>query len=377
MEKILQQSINEFWWKNWVLAYLKDNNKEGGGDISSYILDHILLWKWESLTEEQRQKIRSFNSERIIIRTSEQSDWEWMVDVMPTIVCTIHEVDEILERIREKWYDEWIINYSKNEWTNYNPDNVTISVAPYINQVNFTLTEHPNQKWKILLDLWKEQWYWINKYTETQTLDFLNNALVTEISSFEHFIGDEEKVKSILNLMEKIRELWIFSENRSLQIEWWINFWNLNTNLYQVRDFVENKYADFELGESNYHYWRVFWITPETGIQLPVVKKRFRWNTIIKWEELYPDWYLWFPEIITNKLNIKEQSQNMKWYVPWTSSWSISLAHQNTRPMKEVLNKNKGFAILEDSFDYDIGDLEDWDVVNVKSDWINYEVTKI
>ena len=30
MNETLQQSIQEFWWKNWVLAYLKDNNKEGG-----------------------------------------------------------------------------------------------------------------------------------------------------------------------------------------------------------------------------------------------------------------------------------------------------------------------------------------------------------
>ena len=336
------------------------------------------MWKWEELTEKQRQKIRNFDSREVIIRTSHESDWEWMVDVMPTIVCTKNEIDKTLTEIKQEIYDPEIIKYSKKEGTNYNPDEVSISIAPYIEQTNFTLTEHPNQEWKIMLDLWREEWSWINKYVNTQVIDFLKNQLVSRFLWFEDFVDNEEKVKWILELHNKLRNLWFFAENRSLQIEWWIDIYSWNINLYQIRDFAENKYANFRLEweDDDFTYKRIFWVTWPEGIKLPIVKKFFRWEVMDTWEELWQE-YLWFPETITNKLSKNELSEPMKWYIPWNSAGSVSLAHQNTRLVKDILNKN-WVAILENPhWDWIIDELENWDNVRVISDWVNYEISKI
>ena len=364
MNRFLEQHIQDYGWKNWTLAFLKEKE-----EFWSNILNHVLLWKWDNLSEKQRQEIISFNSNKIIVRTSEQSDWEWMVDVMPTIVCTKNELDKVLSEIKEKSYNKEIIEYSKKEQTNYNPDNISISIAPFIESEKFTLTEHPNQKWKLLLDIYDERNWW----TDTDVIDLLDKEIINKFDYFSMY-NNKEQIKWILDIMTKLREIWIFSEDRSLQIEWWINLLDWNANLYQVKDFSRIELPNYELEKNlECEHSRIFWLTWEKWIELPISNWHFRYESIDNWEEKYPNWYLSSPSIITNPLS-SEYGKNMKWYMPWNSLWSRSLAHQNTRFVQQVL-KEWGFAIL-DKF-YIWGTYQDWVNLNIKSDGKNFEIEKI
>ena len=363
----LSKSVEKYWWKHWILEYLKELDW-----FKDYILDYVLLnIEWIS-NKNDIGKINSFNWNSVIIRTSEYSDYEWMIDVMPTIICTRDKITNTLSEIKKICKDESIIEYSKNEWWSYNSDNVSISISPYIEWVNFTLTEHPNQENSLLLDIYNES---TDEYSnrKLQIIDIYWDDIIWLSDIW--IVSNREQLSPIIDLMNKLKIQKLFNDDRAIQIEWGINFINNSINLYQVRDFWEKKLSSFSLEENSFKTYsnRVIWLTPEEWIILPISKDNFRNSSISSWDFSYKK-YLLSPENITSKLKIHEYSDKIYWYIPWWVYSSKSLVHQNTRFVKEVL-RNEWVSILW--MEYLLEDYSNWDYIRIISDWRNFDIKKI
>jgi hypothetical protein len=343
MDAELAKSIEELGGKNGVIQVLK-----GMPSISDYIPKQVIISPGRDYDAKIMEGVQRLPGNRFIVRTSEKSDYRGMVDVMPTQICLSHEIERTVAAVRARCGNVVISQYAEKEGLHYSPDNVSISIAPFINEMSFTLTEHPNQDNVILLDVYQtHNDPGVVGFTVTETFDIVNRQISTEGLDDNKIIRDIRAIQKMIRLLFAIRELGIFPEDRALQIEGGVGLSAGKIYLYQVRDFAERKTADFDLRDNWGHSSRVFGITSPEGLNLPVSKGSFRFQAMLDGDEKYKDsGYVLAPENITSSLLISEQPEYMISYIPGGYSLgSRSLAHQNTRFVKQTLEKG-GFSIL-------------------------------
>lgn len=338
------------------------------------IMPFVALFPWEVFTDKHNTELKKlcwqYGSDWIIIRTTHRSDFEWMVDVMPTETsCHKDNIQATLEEMNNELRDPEVIAYSKMEWSWYDPDEVVFSIAPAIKWPWWTLTEHPNQKDRLLLDVfnrWGAQ--------DSNVIDF--NSW-DDVSEWKGVNIDKWKISDLVTAVQVdrirliqnwLREAWLFVENRSLQLEW-VFFKNLPL-ITQIRDFAEKKIIE-PYDNVKKISWRVFGITPESWINLPIEIWNTRDLAMESWDKKGSP-YILSPVFISSRLCWTDFPKNMKGYVPLAHGSALgmySLAHNNTRFIKICLER-WWVAVLDRIISEQILDnAVTWDVLNIISDW--------
>lgn len=281
-----------------------------------------------------KQQCKFFWTYIAIVRTTEKSDILWMVDTMPTTLSYVDQLQETIANIQrcillndehKTTSKDFLTKYSIEEWSWFIPKETHITVAPYIMWIISVLTRHPNQNWIIL-----------------------NDRIINSLRGI-HKSAYEINGKLSIPLLE-IEWKNILPENIAYQVEWIHDEIRKKFWLLQIRKFAQKKISNYKIHQ--HQPWthtsqRNFWVTPKSGILLPIVYSNNRNQAIELWKKLSKaPWYVlsWY-----NHSWLKWEQHPWKWqiwYFPEIAIWNYALTHNNTRFIQNALRSDNWFALL-------------------------------
>ena len=342
MDQKLREHIDEFGGKNGALVYLRGLTR--GGD---YVLPMEVLKSGDSYTGETHRGVKAackeVGSDRVIVRTSEPTDFQGMVDAMPTEVVEMGwfsrgRIAKVIEQVRQRCTHPDVLKYAEVEGFGYDPQRVTVSVTPFSGYPHGLVTEHPNQDGVRLVDEWEP--YGGNFGDKNVSADFVNGNMAYAYMGQYNF-------KKYLAVQEWIRESGVLDSDMAYQFE--CGSGQSNPVLFQVREFAKRAKANFEVAHSrsgNIH--RVFGITPEEGIEVVVARERSRRmlyeNVLPEISDTQP--FILAPDQTHSRLLIDEIPDRRM--LGYTTKDKPALSHQATRFVQAALRHRHGFAQLMD-----------------------------
>lgn len=339
MEKELENAINNYGGKHGPLLYFQGSDQHI--EIADSIVDAVVFSIHEEFTETMFKKIQTlcsqYDSNSIIIRSSERSDLNRMVDVFPTFQKVKIEFTNIKNAIDHIRYfcRHSVKKFAGIEGSDYSPDKVTISIAPQIPQSILTVTEHPNREGVYYFDV---------------------DRGAMSIPESDYFGSPEKEpyFEKVMAIIEKIRNS--FPDNMALQLEFGVyrnnRLTHMDPYLFQIRYLGPKKFANYELTRDSFPFepQRCFGVLPEEGIVLPIANAyRERVRCLDEFEERKPGVDYVFCPTMTNVplCRCDNPSPHMKGYVPLIglAGSSPSMQHQHTRFVQRALNA-EGFSII-------------------------------
>ena len=341
MDPGLRAAAQEYGGKTGVLMWLRAYCDE--------LRNHILPCEVFNILNENlggfRRKIaalcREYGTDKVIIRTSTPGDLYAMVDVMPTRVCRLDEIEIVVAAMREECRKSELLFFAAMEGTEYDPDGVTFSITPYIGGMSATLTEHPNQVNTHLVDV-------VRIFDEVEAYhtgyDFRDGKIIDEYGKY--YVEDLEYARSAHTLFAPLRATGALSDDVACQHE--VIFRNGFPILTQVRNFAPKKFADFCLvGENVEESCRTFGVTDaDLGEYEDLLSVYSVWgrNECMVRERRVPYMpYMLSPHAMSDKLGLDECPQWMRAFVP--EHPKPQLSHQATRFVQMCLRR-EGVALL-------------------------------
>lgn len=330
MDKKLEDYIGRYGGKHGGLQYVREL-KDGVGTPNFEILD-----AGQSLSSEVRRAVdaacKEAGTDKVIIRTSEPSDWDGMVDVMPTEIGNNSwlSLQWNLALVRRLAARDAVIKYAANEGFVYDPNRVTVSIAPYVCEVTkssprCTYTQHPNLEKRVQVDVTSPSTTGIGLQHEPRWFRTDNPARRAEA-------GDK-----FFNFIDKLHTGDFLDENEAYQFEGGIDKKG-EPVLFQIR-----KFADKVNGVACCNTQFVGDATLDLQVPVCYVENR---SDFARFERSNPGVQymlsLWHAR---DPLSVSDQPSGM---VGYSVNYSFpALAHQNTRLVKMAL-KRGGFVYLND-----------------------------
>jgi len=298
-----------------------------------------------------------------------------LIDVMPTEVGKLSDVDELIRRVKVQCRDLGIAAYSKQEGGYYDPEEVTLSVSPLLTVgertvVRGLVTEHPNLPGVSCVDL-KYGGISHAESGDSFSCDFLHDRAlpIADICGFSPFADSaflEAEAREGLALSNLIRGAGVFPSDRALQYEF--VKWNRSNRrvkdgvlpgekkegvfLTQVKFFADKRparcsIADMEkvFDQRNSRGFRNFGVTPPEGIVLPCVHGKKSRGDFRRFEEENPGVsYAAYLEldVLTQPLTLSDCLPRMMAHLPLPKA---SIDHAQSRPAMQALN-NGGVALF-------------------------------
>lgn len=351
MEAKLKQHIDEFGGKNGSLLYFREY-VAGGADR---VLPLEILAPGENFSWSTRRKVwaacKDFDTDKVIIRASERSDWAGMVDTMPTMIAEQSwlGVRKVVDEIRRKCHDPRILEYARREGNGYDPDRVTISVAPYLSPEKHPrtlVTQHPNRKDARMVDV-STPYELQQNYFRHLSFDFDRRG---RLSYRYQGAGMQPYAEDGLKLSRWIEDADQLPSSQAFQFEGAVFQGKISPGpkLFQIRQFAEKRFANFALdgGKGESKLMRNFGVTPPEGIQLKVVRAKNR-GQFAAFEAAHPEVpYLLSLKNTSDNLTFGDQPLSMKGYFP---DCKPALSHQATRLVQIALRDPHGVASLVDT----------------------------
>lgn len=345
MDAKLESNIQELGGKHGVLAYLRENVPE----LRGHLVPSLVFGIREGLGEQARILLEwacdSYESSRVIVRSSEQNDHRGLVDAMPTEDGNLEDVDGLIQDVQAKCLNERIIDYSEKEGGDYDPERVTISVAPFINGPRGLVTEHPNIPGVLCVDVVKKLSEKVESLSH-ESLDFLDGRCLN-VSVYDDL--SEVYARHGLRLRDLVRESGAFDDDDVLQYEFVLG--QSGSFLTQVKWFAKRNLTNCSSAEvkavMNKPFsrgYRNFGITGKDGIVLPYVKGDER-KAFLDFEAQNPGVPYAFHlshDGLGKRLKLDQIPKHMRAYLPAVKP---PLTHQNTRFVQNCL-KRDGVAFL-------------------------------
>lgn len=352
MKATLQQHIREFGGKHGSLLYFREN-VEGGVDR---VLPFEILAPTENFSWSIRRKVwaacKDFDTDKVIVRTSEQSDWAGMVDTMPTMIAeqSWFGVRSVVDEIRKRCHDPRVLEYARREGNEYDPDRVTVSVAPYLSPAKhprILVTQHPNRKDARMVDV-STPYDTTPDHFRHLSFDFDRRGRLSYAYSSDRMRPYAEDGLRLGRWIEGADQL---PDSQAFQFEGAVfqGAVSPGPKLFQIRQFAEKRFADFSLdGEKvDEKLMRNFGITPPEGVHLNVVRVSHR-SRFATFEGVHPGVpYLLSVEETSDHLSLADQPLLMKGYFP---DFKPALSHQATRLVQIALRDPHGVASLVDTY---------------------------
>lgn len=373
MESKLYQHIQEFGGKHGSLLYFREN-VEGGADR---VLPFEILSPGENFSWGTRRKVwaacKDFNTEKVIVRTSEQSDWNGMVDTMPTIISAqdFFGVRKVVETIRRKCHDPALLEFARKEGNGYDPSKVTVSVSPYLSPSSHPrtlVTQHPNDEDARLVDVSTPYGLTAGHFRH-QSFDFKASGKMHYVYGSQNMVDFARDSLKVSSWIERSHQL---PDSQAFQFEGAVfrTRDSQSPKLFQIRSFAEKRAANFQVkGDKDFFLMRKFGITPPEGVELKVVKVSTR-DQFARFEDRNPGVpYLLVVEDTTAHLRLSDQPMNMRAYFP---DFKPALSHEATRMLQMVLKDPHGVASLISSRGSE--KLQDGRTVRVISDGVRQTI---
>ncbi len=338
---MLRDEINQWGGKHASLRVAADHST-----LSKYILPQVFLGPNDSLTEADRALLRRacevHRTHHLIVRSSHESDWGAMVDIFPTKSTHYYSLDKTLDDIRKECESEMLKQFARESGVSYDPAEVTYSVAPLVEAIIVTLTEHPNRDEILYVD---GDRHVINSLT----------VISSALQVYRHFDTEtRESLQALLSMRNDFRESGFFPEDVALQTEAGISTAGKPLH-FQTRKLCRKQLPTFQLDgfrrkQSLAENTRVIGVTPEEGIRVPVLKGFSRETCIRVAQEQCKNAYLLAFGAITPPLERDGKyacPQRLSVYVPNTDTLrQLSLWHQHTKYVQFAANNN-GCSILD------------------------------
>src|SRR3989338_2312193 len=218
----------------------------------------------------------------------------------------------------------------------YDPDRVSLTVAPFIDGLNGTATEHPNRRNTMLIDAMGDE-------RASDTIDICDGKMAELMILM---LLSRNRVSQIVRMCEEVRETGLFDDDTALQHEFKMHPQSGNPLLVQSKDFAKRDERTFDISHPAHagRNLRVFGVTPQEGLDLPIIRSQFRSEAIRRGDDSKSE-YILAPEVTSNPLYLWDYPEHMRAYIPGSSRGSQTLVHQNTRFVQLCLRRN-GTAIL-------------------------------
>ncbi len=345
MNEKLSSLISELGGKHGGLEHLRDNP-----NIARWVVPNVVLSHRDAYTQVSDQALRKlcdrFNTNQIIVRTSEQSDWDCMVDTMPTREGTLNDVARIVDQVREECHADSLLEYASIAGNGYDPKKVSVSVAPKFRTPLYTLTEHPNQRNTLLLDALHyhgEDIGWL-----TDMVDIIDYRAIDLKFQIRTGAISERNSLNAPFLVGYARSSNSFDKDDALQFEF-VNQPRTDDLPFitQVRWFARKRIEDFHIEEVSSYYKsnRIFGIAKETDSSLPIARGYDRMDAMRTGENLERPYAL-SPQNIRPQLTHAENPPTMKSYIAGETFGMEALCHNNTRFIQMCLRRG-GIAVLD------------------------------
>ncbi len=294
------------------------------------------------------------SGEKVIARSSCEADFRRFVDVMPTIHGNLGDLDRIIREIRAKCADPELLAYAAREGIAYDPKDVTISVAPYLEGHRGLVSEHPNLEKVRLVDIvCNDNDSSGNAHSDKAShfsFDFLENEHLSVYGNCGMHL--EEDARRGIMLRNLVRDSGLFSDDIALQIEYVVG--RQQAFITQVKFFADVKETGCSTAEmrkafeqENSRGFRTFGITPEDGLVLPCVNAKRR-NAFRNFESRRPGVpYAGYLDLdgLTPQLTLRDSFPFMMAYF----ADKPPMSHNNFRPVQDVL-RNGGVAFLNSPY---------------------------
>lgn len=370
MNTAFKNDVESYGWKHGGLISLQNNNF--GDRVPAF---HLFKY-WENITEKQRQELRNwqekYNTDTFIVRTSHFGDWDWLVDVMPTYKdISFNNVDQVFEKIQKDLHNPKLIEYAKNEWTDFQPQDCTISIAPYISEEVTTITEHPNTSKSLFLfdDFMYEGREhfrardFILEWLPSKTVDDIKKISDDIIWNSDITLQIESKAQRQKKTIDFIYQIRKFLDRNPMEI-YDRNLYN-NEHVTQRSFWTTNKpwttEAIQEILTMNPHYTERQLLQEQPENENPHDRmnlvKIYKDDALLWALEHYKSFekaspeeqYVWFQtsyyKSMTQGLNFT-QPKNMQIY--FGASGIPALSHMHTRNIKQVFKNPNGSAYIAD-----------------------------
>jgi len=368
----LAENIERYGGKHGGLLHFREN-VEGGRDVVPpfELLDPGQRFSWGT-RRSVWAACRDADADRVIIRTSEQSDWKGMVDTMPTVTCEKGSLSIMMAiaKVRKQCEDQKLLRYAENEGNEYDPGRVTVSIAPYFpatgQSPRILATQHPSVEGVNLIDVIVPSSAFLD-WPENHSYDFDEKNNLAHVYFGTSQQSYAAKALALSRIIESTGEL---PKDEAFQFEGGIV--KGNPMLFQIRQFADRRKADFQLDQARNSQLRDFGVTPKEGVVLEVVRVETR-DQFAAFEANNPGVkYLLVLERATNKLALTDQPKNMSGYMIKVKP---ALSHQATRLVQMSLRNPHGVASL---FSADkMTKLQDGSKVRIIADGIRQRIEKV
>lgn len=387
MNEQLRNYVDDYGGKHGPLLYIREHITGGADLVPPMEVTNLLeLSQRMSAPEIARGIIsacRELGVEEFIARTSLKGfgDFDGLVDMMPTIQhIPLRVLDEsyppcVARTLLDSCQDPGLKRFAAGEGVVFDESDVIVSFSPQIGFPHSTITEHPNQSERTMVDIYRPfPPYTTYEASKNMSLNDTVNFDGDEIQNRHEF--DEELFLGGLQVRRLMREADILDHDLSAyQYEGACRgpapHW-----LVQIRLFAPKRQADFVLGEGGvYGRTKVMGITTEEGVPLVFVQGDKR-KSATQFENDNPDVQYLFnlaTDGSTKKLQLDDQTVNMRGY---SVALKPFLSHQNTRFAQSCLRHQNGFVELNTSL-LPYRNIENGTVIRVICDGVRRVVKKV
>lgn len=341
----LEENIERYGGKHGGLIHVRENMEGGMNVVPPFeLLEPGQKYSWAT-RRAVLAACKDMGTDRVIVRTSEQADWDGMVDAMPTIVTGnwALSIMRAISKVRSRCENASVLKYAEREGGGYDPGRVTVSIAPHIQSSRESprtlVTQHPTLEGAHLVDLSSPAPLpGSDDHFANQSFDYDGDDKLKWAYTIE---DGEVYARQALQLAQIIGQSGILPLHEAFQFEG--GMFEGKAKLFQIRKLADKRKAEFELTDRGRQI-RHFGITPPDGVTLDVARIGSR-EGYAHFEADNPDKdYLLIVDRGTESLNISEQpSDRMKGYA---TKGTPALSHQSTRFVQMALRQEHGVSSL-------------------------------
>lgn len=371
----LLKAIRDRSWKFWVIEYISWNPKLVEDLKSLWIfvgpMNPMVLNPWEVADDWFFERFNTqlsqipdelkgyLHSDRAFhIRWGSPGDFKWLVDVLKTPVVTNATREKIRDAIKDvrriaAVHSEKISRYAHGEWVYWDSDNIQIWVVPSFNVPIVTVTEDPNNEWRIFIDTLFPSISWNRIMSAT---DYIEGVWVTG-DELQWELGVDLKKndppwENIQKAIQLLKNQGMLDPNMTYQFElWWLRWIQSWFLLFQIKEFARKNpvNTDHIIKSINNNYRQILaWGRISriiTGLRewdilnTPIIDGQYRWNI---WQDTkareFPQWFIMRPSQNRNDLVADDYHPDLKWFIHG-DAWGGTLAHNSFRFAQSVVRK--------------------------------------
>ncbi len=289
---------------------------------------------------------REAGTDWVIVRTSERSDWDGMVDTMPTKVIpanlfSLRRVRAAIQAVRMQCHHPDLLRYAEVEGNGYDPEKVTVSVTPWVSYPHGSVTEHPNIPGRQFVDVCKPSNSGMGAKGLIHRCAGYQDGEYIERSGYVVNTSYGKKGLAVANWARESGDL---PEDRAYQFEE-VGMGGY-PKLTQVRDFAVVRLADFRVERKESSMTRNFGVTPPEGVVIRCVRYGVRGDIGKFINGLHDDAdpFMYFATNVGEPLTLVDHVHPlMQGYVVNQKS---PLSHNNMRFVQAALRAENGVAFL-------------------------------